>query len=91
MSQGLPVIAFNHQGIPEMLHDSCGYLVDSSDEGDEADAFAKNITDIIRHRDVADAKGKAARDKARSVLSWESKWQTLLPLYRTLCAEETKC
>jgi glycosyltransferase involved in cell wall biosynthesis len=91
MSLGLPVIAFNHQGIPEMLDDSCGYLVDSSDEGDEADAFAKNITDIIRHRDVADAKGKAARDKARSVLSWESKWQTLLPLYRTLCAEETKC
>jgi glycosyltransferase involved in cell wall biosynthesis len=91
MAQGLPVIAFNHQGIPEMLDDSCGYLVDSADQGDEAGAFARKITDIIRHPDVGAAKGRAASDKARSVLSWESKWQTLLPLYRKLCAEEAKC
>jgi len=91
MSQDQSVIAFNCHGIPEMLDDSCGYLVDSADEGDEAGAFARKVTDIIRHPDVGAAKGRAASDKARSVLSWESKWQTLLPLYRKLCAEEAKC
>lgn len=91
MSRGLPVVAFNHQGIPEMLDDSCGYLVDSTDVGDEAGVFAKHMTDIIKHPDTVTAKGRVARDKARSVLSWESKWQTLLPLYRKLCSEEAKC
>jgi len=91
MAQGLPVIAFNHQGIPEMLDDSCGYLVESVDDGDDAGAFANSMTDIVRHPDTAVAKGRAARDKARGVLSWESKWKTLLPLYQQLCAKETKC
>jgi glycosyltransferase involved in cell wall biosynthesis len=91
MAQGLPVIAFNHQGIPEMLDDSCGYLVESVDDGDDAGAFANNMTEIVRHPDTAVAKGRAARDKARGILSWESKWKTLLPLYQNLCAKETKC
>jgi glycosyltransferase involved in cell wall biosynthesis len=91
MSRGLPVVAFNHQGIPEMLDDSCGYLVDTVEDGDEAGAFAKSITEIIRHPDMAAAKGCAARDKAHGVLSWENKWQILLPLYQSLCAEEAKC
>jgi glycosyltransferase involved in cell wall biosynthesis len=91
MSRGLPVVAFNHQGIPEMLDESCGYLVASVDDGDEAGAFARSITEIIKRPDIAAAKGIAARDKARGVLSWESKWQRLLPLYRRLCAEEAKC
>jgi len=91
MSQGLPVIAFNHQGIPEMLDDTCSYLVKSVDNDDEAGAFAKKITEIIRHPDTAAAKGRTARDKARGVLSWESKWATLLPLYQDLLAKEAKC
>jgi glycosyltransferase involved in cell wall biosynthesis len=91
MSRGLPVIAFNHQGIPEMLDDSCGYLVDTVDNGDEAGAFAKSITEIIRHPDIAAAKGRAAHDKACEVLLWENKWRTILPLYQNLCEKEAKC
>jgi glycosyltransferase involved in cell wall biosynthesis len=91
MSRGLPVVAFNHQGIPEMLDDSCGYLVESVNDGDEAEAFTKSLTEIIKHPDTAAAKGRAARNKACGVLSWESKWATLLPLYQDLLAKETKC
>jgi glycosyltransferase involved in cell wall biosynthesis len=91
MAQGLPVIAFNHQGIPEMLDNSCGYLVATVDGSDEAGAFVKSITEIIRRPDIAAAKGRAARDKSHGVLSWESKWATLLPLYQDLLAKETKC
>jgi len=91
MAQGLPVIAFNHQGIPEMVDDSCGYLVEPFVDGDEVEAFAKSITEIIGHPNVAGAKGRAARDKARGVLSWEDKWNTLIPLYRNLCTKEKRC
>jgi glycosyltransferase involved in cell wall biosynthesis len=91
MAQGLPVIAFNHQGIPEMLDGSCGYLVETVDDGNEAEDFARSIIEVIRHPDIAAAKGHAAHDKARGVLSWENKWRTLLPLYQNLCAKEAQC
>jgi glycosyltransferase involved in cell wall biosynthesis len=91
MAQGLPVIAFNHQGIPEMLDGSCGYLVETVDDSNEAEDFARSIIEVIRHPDIAAAKGRAAHDKARGVLSWENKWRTLLPLYQNLCEKETKC
>jgi len=91
MAQGLPVIAFNHQGIPEMLDDSRGYLVESGDDGDEVGAFARKMVDIVRHPDVAAVKGRAAHDQARGVLSWESKWKTVLPLYQSLRAKEARC
>jgi glycosyltransferase involved in cell wall biosynthesis len=91
MAQGLPVIAFNHQGIPQMLDDSCGYLVEATDDGDEVGAFARKMADIVRLPDIAAAKGRAAYNKAQEVLSWESKWKTVLPLYQSLCPKEARC
>jgi glycosyltransferase involved in cell wall biosynthesis len=91
MAQGLPVIAFNHQGLPEMLDDSCGYLVEAADDGDEMGAFAKKMADIVRRPDIAAAKGRAAYNKAQEVLSWKSKWKAVLPLYQSLSPKEERC
>ena len=57
---GLPVISTNVGGIPYLIDDSTGYIVEKND----AEAMADAVIDIIRNPERAMRKVKAARSKA---------------------------
>jgi colanic acid/amylovoran biosynthesis glycosyltransferase len=58
MARGLPVVASNHSGIPELIqHDVTGWLVPERDP----DALGKAIVKVARHPERWTDVGTAAR------------------------------
>lgn len=63
MAAGLPIVATNVGGIPEVVENGAnGYLV----EPGEPEALANKISTIVANRDVARCFGTNSRDRARS-------------------------
>jgi glycosyltransferase involved in cell wall biosynthesis len=81
---GLPVISTQIGGVPDYLDDSCGWLLPPVD----VDAAYQCVRDIVRNREIATAKRRAARVKAEG-FSWVRIAVTLMTAYARLCKSQT--
>lgn len=63
MARGRPVVASNLVGIPEMLDESCGWLV----EPESPSALAAALGEALASPDELDRRGRAARERVRSL------------------------
>jgi glycosyltransferase involved in cell wall biosynthesis len=73
-ASGLPVVATNHAGIPEVvLHEETGFLVAEKD----ARAMASAMIGLLQYPELADRLGKAARARIEANFSLEKRIERL--------------
>ena len=81
MSVGLPVVATNVGGIPELIADRRnGVLVAPGDSA----AFAYGVLELLEHPEAALALGRAARDTIAACYSFERMAHAFAALYENL-------
>lgn len=81
MALGLPVIATNHGGIPELVEDGIsGLLVPERD----ADALADRLSYLIEHPELWEAMGKVGRERVVAEYDINKLNDRLVDLYRDL-------
>ena len=81
MALGLPVVATNVGGIPELIADRRnGVLVSAGD----APALAHGVLELLEHPEVAVALGRTARDTIGTGYSFERMTQAFEGLYESL-------
>ncbi|MBI5644301.1 MAG: glycosyltransferase family 4 protein [Deltaproteobacteria bacterium] len=79
MASGLPVIATRVGGIPEVVQDGkTGLLVEFGDDRELAEAILKLLND----KPMRLSMGKAGRDRAGSMFSWDVIAKNLLSVYK---------
>jgi len=83
---GLPVVAYNVGGVPEIVeHGHTGWLVPVGD----VDALAGTIHAAIREPDAAFRMGLAGRKRVSARFSWVETGQTMLSVLKRARAAET--
>ncbi len=79
MNAGLPAVVTNVGGNPEILKDGVtGFLVNSDDD----EAMAGKILELYQDRDMARRLGAAAKERARTLFSFENMMDQYEKLYR---------
>lgn len=77
---GVPAVATRVGGVGDLVDQSTGWLVPSGDEA----ALAGALAAALSHRDEADARGRAARERALERFSIDRLVTDLAALYREL-------
>jgi len=75
MAHGRPVVATPVGGIPEILDDSNGILVNA------AEALGDSIVGLARDSDIRSRLGSAARATIREAHTWEVRWPVVASVY----------
>jgi len=84
MSCEVPVVATRVGGMPEIVKEGeTGLLVDSGD----ASALAKAIIDLLENQEARQAMGKAGRERAQALFSWDRIVSQLSNLYKTVLGD----
>jgi len=82
MAQGLPVVAFKHQGALEMLRHGGGVLVDV---GESYDATVADMANVVKSLTEDKEKLKELRKQGKTVVrkyfTWEAKGKVLSDVY----------
>jgi glycosyltransferase involved in cell wall biosynthesis len=79
MASGLPVIATRGGGVPEIVKDGeTGLLTERGDSAELAEA----ITSLLENDDLRESMGRAGRQRALQLFSWEKISERLLALYQ---------
>lgn len=85
MAAGLPVVATEVGGIPELIRPGrCGLLVPPGD----AAALVESVTAVLINPFLAKRLGEAARFRIQTGFSFEKMFQETVTLYRTVLAEK---
>lgn len=85
MAMGIPVVATQAGGLLESVENGkTGLLVEPGD----ADALAAAILCILADDDLSESMGKAARERALKLFSWERVAENLMSQYQTLMKNE---
>jgi glycosyltransferase involved in cell wall biosynthesis len=84
MANGLPVVAFRHQGVVQMLNDEIGYLVRPRGSPNDVEAFTQAIEQIIADPFARQLKIGQALLRAQGELSWPAKWPEVARMYLSL-------
>lgn len=77
MARGIPVVATAEVGIPEMVDESCGWLVPPNDPG----ALARAITQALENPDKARSRGENARQRVRERFTLEQEVAKLREIF----------
>ncbi|WNM60287.1 glycosyltransferase [Candidatus Nitrospira neomarina] len=84
MAMGLPVIATQHSGIPELVEDGVsGYLVRERD----ADALADRLSYLVDHPEKWPDMGRAGRARVETDYDMKTLNDRLVELYGQVCAK----
>jgi glycosyltransferase involved in cell wall biosynthesis len=84
MAAGLPVIATRIGGLPDLVTDQTGILVDPGN----GDALARAMQRLAADRALRERMGRAARRRYESLFSSEAVMPLLLRTYRQLVREQ---
>ncbi len=86
MSFGLPIIAANAGGIPELVeHRKNGLLVPPNDPF----ALAQAIAELASSAELRQKYGRASYEKSKELNTWEDSFQTILKHLHRLAVEKT--
>ncbi|PZQ74399.1 MAG: hypothetical protein DI563_12415 [Variovorax paradoxus] len=78
IASGLPTIAFNHQGVAEMLDSGCAYLLSPTSYETAVEQLADSLVRVTTEPKEASAMGIQAKWHAAKRHSWESRRATFL-------------
>lgn len=85
MASGLPVVACNVDGVPELVeHEHTGILVPSGDDV----ALAAGMSTLLQHADMRRRMGEAGRERAVTAFSFESTARAHERLFKLLSGGE---
>jgi glycosyltransferase involved in cell wall biosynthesis len=84
MANCLPVVAFRHQGVVQMLNDEIGYLVHPRGSPYDVEAFTQAIEQIVADPSARRSKIFQALLRAQGELSWPAKWPEVARMYLSL-------
>jgi glycosyltransferase involved in cell wall biosynthesis len=88
MAVGLPVVASNISGIPELVvNEICGFLTPPGD----VNALAKSIGDLIEDGSLRRKMGAAAREVIRQDFNLESNARHLIQMFQSASLSAPKC
>jgi glycosyltransferase involved in cell wall biosynthesis len=82
MANGLPVVAFRHQGVVQMLDDETGYLIEPKGSPIDLENFAKAVKEILTNPTECARRISCALSRTRNELAWRSKWPQVLEIYQ---------
>jgi glycosyltransferase involved in cell wall biosynthesis len=87
MSSGVPVVAARIGGIPEVVaHGKTGILVEPNDP----EAFAEGLIRLLKDDNLRHSMGRAARQRAAELFSWDKTAHDILEVYRTLESQHNR-
>jgi glycosyltransferase involved in cell wall biosynthesis len=86
MSEGVPVIAFRHQGVKEIMDSRSGIFVEPHGGQIDEQGFTEAMDRLISNPEETRAMGVHAMGEAQGRLSWGKKWSAVTPIYSNLMA-----
>jgi glycosyltransferase involved in cell wall biosynthesis len=81
MAHGLPVVALDHHGVPEMVCDDCGVRIPVGDRESVIAGFADALQRFAENPTLSVRVGAAAREHVRLRHGWERKRELIDELY----------
>jgi glycosyltransferase involved in cell wall biosynthesis len=81
MAYGLPVVAFRHQGVVQMVDDDSGYLIDPQGSPQDVEEFSQAIEKILTDPSARKTKITRSLLRVKHELSWSAKWTSVLGIY----------
>lgn len=82
MENGLPVIAFNHHGVADMINNECGTLIDLYNPIQIIDDLSKSINNYYDNRIEIKFKGEKARERLIEYYTWDKKMDEIENIYK---------
>jgi glycosyltransferase involved in cell wall biosynthesis len=89
MSQRVPVIAFDHQGMHDILTDECAIKIPVTDYQTMVDELAKAIDTLAINPQLRTRMGKAAIQRIKEVYLWDQKARRMVEIYKEVLNENT--
>ena len=86
LALGTPVICFNHQGVAEMVDDSCGIRVEPRSYDDAVSDFAAAMRRLADNPELVDRLGAAGRSHVLERFTWKQKFDEADSIYRNVRA-----
>lgn len=84
MAHGLPILCIAHQGVGDITDHSCSIRVQPSGVEETIEALAAGMEKLVLDSDLRRSLGKNARLRARSVFSWNLKFDRMIDTYHSL-------
>lgn len=81
LALGTPVICFNHQGVAEMVDDSCGIRVEPRSYVDAVSDFAAAMRSLADTPGLADHLGAVGRKRVLKRFTWNQKFDAADAIY----------
>lgn len=89
MSQGLPIIAFDHQGVHDILTDECAIKIPVSNYKEMVKNLASAIEKLADNRELRFEMGKASIQRIRDNYLWEDKAKRMVDIYEEVLNENS--
>lgn len=86
LAVGTPVICFRHQGVAEIVNESCGILVEPRSYDDAVADFAAAMRRIAYDLSLADRLGSNGCKCVLDLFTWEKKFDLADEIYREISA-----
>ena len=84
LGNGTPAICFNHQGVAEIVDESCGILVEPRSYDEAVTDFAAAMRRLSDDPDLADRLGEAGRTRVLEHFTWDQKFDLADKIYREI-------
>ena len=88
MALGTPVICFRHQGVAQIVDESCAILVEPSSWDDSITNFASALQKVMSNPSTALKLGQNGRKRALEKFTWDRKFDVVDSWYRELSANK---
>ncbi len=88
LALGTPVICFNHQGVAEIVDDTCGILVKPRTYNEAVADFAAAMRRLADDHTLVDRLGAAGHKRALERFTWKQKFDAVDNIYRN-CWKQT--
>lgn len=89
MSQGLPIIAFDHQGMHDILTDECAIKIPVTNYKEMVQSLTAAIDKLANDSELRIRMGNAAIDRIRENYLWEDKAKRMVDIYKEVLNENS--
>lgn len=87
MSQGLPIIAFDHHGMHDILTEECAIKIPISNYNKMVEDIAHSIDKLANDRELRIKMGKASIQRIMDNYLWEDKAKRIVEIYKEVLNE----